>query len=44
MVYELGIEWCAAQSRDLLANGFNAIHYYTMGKAENVIETVKKVF
>lgn len=43
-VYELGVEWCIAQSKDLLENGFNAIHYYTMGKAENVIDIVKKVF
>ncbi|MDR1544322.1 MAG: methylenetetrahydrofolate reductase [Prevotellaceae bacterium] len=43
-VYELGIEWCATQSRDLLASGFNAIHYYTMGRAENIIEIIKKSF
>lgn len=42
--YEAGIEWCVAQSRDLLAHGAPAIHYYTMGKADNVKKIVKTVF
>lgn len=43
-VYEVGIEWCIAQSRDLLAHGVPAIHYYTMGKARNVTAVVQTVF
>ncbi|MDO4510416.1 MAG: methylenetetrahydrofolate reductase [NAD(P)H] [Bacteroidales bacterium] len=42
--YEAGIAWCVAQSRDLLAHGVPAIHYYTMGKADNVKKIVKTVF
>lgn len=42
--YEVGIEWCAAQSRDLLSHGVPAIHYYTMGKADNIKKVVKSVF
>lgn len=43
-VYELGIEWCVAQSRDLIAHGAPAVHYYTMGRAANIREILKKVF
>lgn len=43
-IFQLGIEWCAAQSKDLLANGAPAIHYYTMGKAKNIKEILKRVF
>ena len=43
-IYQVGIEWCTAQSKDLLANGAPAIHYYTMGKAENVREILKRSF
>lgn len=42
--YEAGIEWCTAQSRDLLAHGVPAIHYYTMGKADNIKKIVKAAF
>lgn len=42
--YQAGIEWCVAQSRDLLQHGVPAIHYYTMGKAENIRAVVKATF
>ena len=42
--YQLGIEWCIAQSRDLLSHGVRAIHYYTMAKTDNVRQIVKAVF
>lgn len=43
-VYRLGIEWCIFQSRDLIAHGVPAIHYYTMGRGENILEVLSKVF
>lgn len=43
-IYQTGIEWCTAQSRELLAHGAPAIHYYTMGKADNVREILKRAF
>ena len=43
-IFQLGIEWCATQSKDLLATGAPAIHYYTMGKAKNIKEILKRVF
>lgn len=43
-IYQAGIEWCIAQSRDLLAHGVPAIHYYTMGKADNIRKILKRSF
>ena len=43
-IYQVGIEWCTAQSKDLLAHGAPAIHYYTMGKADNIREILKRTF
>ena len=42
--YQAGIEWCIRQSRDLLAHGVPAIHYYTMAKTDNVCKIVSDVF
>ena len=42
--YKVGIEWAIEQSRDLLAHGAPAIHYYTMAKTDNVCQIVKSVF
>lgn len=43
-IYQVGIEWCIAQSHDLLTHGAPAIHYYTMGKADNIREILKRTF
>ncbi len=43
-IYEIGIEWCAAQAKELLAAGARAIHFYTMGKADNVREIIRRAF
>jgi len=42
--YQVGIEWAIEQSRELLAHGVPAIHYYTMAKTDNVCQIVRKVF
>ena len=42
--YQIGIEWAIQQSRELLAHGAPAIHYYTMAKTDNVCRIVKEVF
>ena len=42
--YQIGIEWAIQQSRQLLAHGAPAIHYYTMAKSDNVCKIVKAVF
>ena len=42
--YQVGIDWCIRQSRDLLAHNVPAIHYYTMAKTDNVCQIVRAVF
>lgn len=43
-IYAVGVEWCTAQAKELLAHGAKAIHFYTMGKADNVKEIVRRAF
>ncbi|MDR1756954.1 MAG: methylenetetrahydrofolate reductase [Culturomica sp.] len=43
-IYRAGTEWCIRQSRELLQKGAPAIHYYTMGKADNIRTILKQVF
>lgn len=43
-IYQAGIEWCTMQSKELLSQGAPAIHYYTMGKADNIREILKRSF
>lgn len=42
--YQIGLEWCAAQCEDLLRNEVPAVHFYTMGRPDNVVEILKKYF
>ena len=42
--YQIGQEWCTAQCKDLLSHGVPAIHFYTMGKASNVIKVIRECF
>ena len=44
VAYQTGIDWAVRQSRELLAHGAPAIHYYTMAKTDNVCQIVKAVF
>jgi len=43
-IYQLGIEWSIAQSKELVAAGVPVLHYYTMGKSNNIREIAKAVF
>ena len=43
-VYELGTEWCIAQCRDLLAHGVPAVHFYTMGRPDNIVRVLRACF
>ena len=43
-VYQVGLEWCVMQCKELLAKGAKAIHFYTMSKSENIIEIIKRSF
>lgn len=43
-IRRIGTEWAIAQSRELKAAGVPVLHYYPMGKAENIIEIAKTIF
>ena len=43
-VREVGIEWAIAQSKELMQFGVPALHFYTMGKSDNVCKIAKAIF
>lgn len=43
-VYQIGTEWCAMQCKDLLKHGVPAVHFYTMGKSDNITKILKECF
>ena len=43
-VKQIGIEWCIEQSKSLVAAGIPVLHYYSMGKAENIKAIAKEIF
>lgn len=43
-VRQVGVEWAIAQARELKAAGLPVIHFYTMGKTDNVYNIAKAVF
>lgn len=42
--YQIGMEWCAEQCRDLLQHDVPAVHFYTMGRPNNVTAILKRFF
>ncbi len=44
VVKEIGIEWCIAQSRELVQAGIPVLHYYSMGRSENIRKIAETVF
>jgi len=43
-VRQVGIEWAIQQSKDLKAAGVPVLHYYSMGKSDNIQAIAKGVF
>ena len=43
-VSQVGVEWCIEQSKELKAAGVNCLHYYSMGKTDNIKSIAKEVF
>lgn len=43
-VKQVGIEWCIAQSKELMKAGVPSLHYYTMSKNEATLAIAKAVF
>ena len=42
--YQIGLEWCSDQVADLLKHDVPAVHFYTMGRPDNVVKILKKHF
>jgi methylenetetrahydrofolate reductase (NADPH) len=43
-VSQIGVEWCVGQSKQLIEAGIPFLHYYSMGKANNISAIAKQVF
>ena len=43
-VREVGIEWAITQSNELMKFGVPALHFYTMGKSDNICKIAKAIF
>ena len=43
-IYQIGTEWCTMQCKDLIAHGVPAVHFYTMGKSDNIVSILKESF
>jgi methylenetetrahydrofolate reductase (NADPH) len=43
-VREIGIEWATEQAKGLIAGGVPGIHFYTLGRSDNVARIVKAAY
>jgi methylenetetrahydrofolate reductase (NADPH) len=43
-VREVGIEWCVQQSKELKTAGIPVLHYYSMGKSDNIKAIASQIF
>jgi len=43
-VRQVGVEWCIQQSKELRTTGVPVLHYYSMGKSDNIKAIASKVF
>ena len=43
-VRNVGIEWCVNQSKELIKAGVPVLHYYSMGKSDNIKRIASAVF
>ena len=43
-VRQVGVEWCIQQSKELKAAGVPVLHYYSMGKSDNIHKIASELF
>lgn len=43
-VRQVGVEWCIEQSKELIREGVPVLHYYSMGKSNNIQKIASAVF
>lgn len=43
-VNQIGVEWCTQQSKELIKAGVSVLHYYSMGKSNNIVKIAENIF
>ena len=43
-VRQVGVDWCIEQSKELLTAGVPVLHYYSMGKSDNIRAIARAIF
>lgn len=43
-IRQVGIDWAINQSKELIASGVPVVHYYSMGKSDNIKKIASEVF
>lgn len=43
-VRQLGVEWCTAQCRELMAHGVPSIHFYSMGAVDSIAQVARQIY
>lgn len=43
-VRQVGVEWCVKQSKELMSADVLFLHYYSMGKSDNIKKIAEGVF
>ncbi|MBQ8674286.1 MAG: methylenetetrahydrofolate reductase [Bacteroides sp.] len=43
-VRRVGVEWCIAQCRELIAHGVPSLHFYSMGAVDSIKEVAQNVY
>ena len=43
-VRQVGIDWCVMQSKELIKAGVPFLHYYSMGKSDNIKAIAAQIF
>ena len=41
---QVGIEWCVAQCKELMAHGVPSIHFYSIGAVDSIKEVAKAIY
>jgi len=41
---QVGIDWCITQAKELIANNVPVIHFFTMGKPDNIKKVAEAIF
>ena len=44
MIRQVGIEWAISQSKQLIERGVPVVHYYSMGRSDNIVKIAEKIF